>query len=539
MPIEDVLLPQMGEGLQESFITALLKTPGDPVEKDEPLFEMETDKANITVESAHSGTLREWLVGEGDIVKVGEVVARIEVETDAGRAIEPPVPELAAVSSPSPNRLDFRKSGIVVPPRTRAHCRSLGISEEEMVSIPAPSGKLMPQDVDHYLALKKGGAGTTYLERHLSARQKTLDYRLRRSAQLVVPASITCPLSWEVLTRAESALQRECPSLPVTPFEVLAYTVVTAAKEYPSFRAVLTERDLIREYAHLNLGIAVHCAGDDLVTAVVHNADTLSLPQFISTVHQRVALALNGQDQSDGSTQMILTYMVDSGITQASPVLVAPAIATLFVGTPVSDGRTSTRQVLNLTLTFDHRLINGIGGARFLRSVIEAVENLGRKDAGMEALAVSPPEPGRQTSLSPTHRSTLEKDRRAKLESDLRSRVSRILEIPETEVSFNKPLRMLGLNSLMSVQLSQQLARDLALEVPGSLVYDYPTLEEIADFLAERLYAPSTDHAEPPASSISGDDPGMKSRLSQLSDEEAACLLEEKLDDIDKRFRDE
>lgn len=536
MPIVDVLLPQMGEGLQEAFLTALLKMPGDRVEKDEPLFEMETDKAIVTVESAHAGRLQEWLVKEGDVVAIGTVVARIETESAVEKQIPSPVPERTDLSSAPANRPDFRKAGIRIPPRTRAYCHSLGIVEDEMISIPAPSGKLMPHDVDRYLAVKKGQPEAPYLEHHLSARQRALGYRLRRSAQLVIPASITCPLPWELLAQAESTLQRLLPGSALTRFEALAYSVAHAALQHPKFRSAFTGRDSVREYAHLNLGIAVHCPGDDLVTAVVHNADALSLPEFVGAVQHRVGLALKGEDQSDDSTQMILTYMADSGITQAIPVLVAPSIATLFVGRPVSEGQSGGRQTLNLTLTFDHRLINGIGAARFLNSAIEELKGLGAGNVAMEQSDTTLPAAKRDAPYRLLAGSGPEKDRRTQLESDLRSRVARLLGIPESNVSSKEPLRVLGLNSLMSVQLSQELARDLALPLPGSLVFDYPTLAEIAGFLAEQLHAISVDPARASAQGSDMDDAKMKSMLSQLSDEDAVELLEKKLDDINKRF---
>ena len=78
MPILDVAVPQLGEGLQEVLIQKLLKKPGDLVERDEPIYIMETDKADVEVESPYAGTLMEWLVGEGKVVPVGALIARIE-----------------------------------------------------------------------------------------------------------------------------------------------------------------------------------------------------------------------------------------------------------------------------------------------------------------------------------------------------------------------------------------------------------------------------------------------------------------------------
>ena len=536
MPLVDVILPQMGEGLQEALITALLKAPGDPVEKDEAIFEMETDKATVPVESAYRGRLREWLVKDGDVVAIGAVVGRIEAESTTEKDKKSPVFEPAAPVGASAKPVDFRGSGIKIPPRTRAHCRSLGISEEEMLRIPAPSGKLMPQDVDRYLAETKGAPGALYVERRLSAPQRALDYRLRRSAQLVIPATISCLLPTKALDQAELAQQSALPESPLTRFEVLAYSVAMAARQHPSFRSVLTDRDSVREYAHLNLGIAVHCPGDDLLTAVVRNADALSLAEFVSAVQQQVTLAFKGKDQSDAATQVILTYLADSGIIQAIPVLVAPAIAVLFIGAPHLEVQENLKPALNLTLTFDHRLINGIGAARFLHDVVQEVQRLGSGDSAKPQVALSQPESKESSPLLASLWPASDKDRRILLETHLRSRVAALLGVPEYKVSSRTPLRTLGLKSLMSVQLSQQLAEELALPLPASLVFDYPTLVEIAAFLTEQLSGASVDRSRPVVANGGEEDARMKSQLSGLSDEDAARLLEQKLADIDKRF---
>ena len=83
MSILDVTIPQMGEGLQEARLVRFLKQPGDSINRDEPIFEMETDKATMEIEAPVSGVLVEWLVAEDAIVPIGEVVGRIEALLDA------------------------------------------------------------------------------------------------------------------------------------------------------------------------------------------------------------------------------------------------------------------------------------------------------------------------------------------------------------------------------------------------------------------------------------------------------------------------
>ncbi|MER3495716.1 MAG: hypothetical protein C4320_02160, partial [Armatimonadota bacterium] len=88
MTIVDVTIPQIGEGLQEARLVGVLKQPGDRVERDEPIYQMETDKAVMDVESPYAGTLIEWLAKEDSVLPIGAAVARMEVEGPAA-AIEP------------------------------------------------------------------------------------------------------------------------------------------------------------------------------------------------------------------------------------------------------------------------------------------------------------------------------------------------------------------------------------------------------------------------------------------------------------------
>ncbi|MFN7016449.1 MAG: 2-oxo acid dehydrogenase subunit E2, partial [Fimbriimonadales bacterium] len=121
-----------------------------------------------------------------------------------------------------------------------------------------------------------------------------------------------------------------------------------------------------------NLGIAVARPGDELVTALVKNASALDFVSFVRTLQSQIRKARAGEDQADASIQLLLTYMGGYQMVDAIPVLVAPAVAILFAGeTFPIDGVPH----VNLVLTFDHRLINGVGGAEFLNAVAQNLEN--------------------------------------------------------------------------------------------------------------------------------------------------------------------
>jgi pyruvate dehydrogenase E2 component (dihydrolipoamide acetyltransferase) len=149
--------------------------------------------------------------------------------------------------------------------------------------------------------------------------------------------------------------------------------VAQVARKHPRFRSTLIGEEAAREYAHINLGIAVGKLDGQLTTAVIRCADTLDFESFMRNARERIAAARDGRDQADDTVQLHLTYMGNYGVTDAIPVVVAPAVGVIFIGATYLDG-TVTRA--NLTLTFDHRLIQGIEAALFMQSLVEACEGL-------------------------------------------------------------------------------------------------------------------------------------------------------------------
>lgn len=384
MAIVEVIVPQLGEGLQEVRVMRFLKQPGDRVERDEHIYEMETDKANVEVESPYAGVIVEWLAKEGDILPIGAPIARMEVEgaVEVAAPVAHGAPASAApVAAPAPSPAPAREPApvgarldLVIPPRTRAYARQKGVSEEELRRIPAASGnKLMPEDIDAYLAGRAGDGAAEYVDYPLPQQQRTFIYRLKRSTQLVVPATLRRPARWDGIQRVVAQFKTD-PSAPVQPseFQVFAYCAAQATLQHPKFRAQLVGEETLRQYAHVNLGIAVARPGDELVTALVKNASALDFVSFVRALQTQIRKARAGEDQADASIQLLLTYMGGFQMVDAIPVLVSPAAAILFAGEafPV-DGVPH----VNLVLTFDHRLINGVGGAEFLNTVAENIEN--------------------------------------------------------------------------------------------------------------------------------------------------------------------
>ena len=383
MAIIDVPIPQMGEGLQEVIIQKFLKQPGDFVKRDELLYNMETDKAVMEVESPHEGVLREWLGEEGAVMPIGAAIARMEVteaETENDAALLP-----THIFPASEQPVGQTVAELVIPPRTRAYCREKNILEEEMRKIPAVSGKLLPSDVDAYLAAQNADATQLpspassetilpYSERPLTQQQRTFIYRIKRSAQIVVPATAKRSIEWGILRQLAERLRGENPDLQPSSFQIFAYCVSQVIRAHPKFRSTLVGETVQREYEHVNLGIAVGLPHGELTIATVPDADTLDFAGFVRTAQANIQRAREGEDQASDTTQFLLTYMGPYELTDAIPVLVAPAVAVLFIGSTFEQGG---QIVANLALTFDHRLIQGIEAAEFLRAIVQQCQRIG------------------------------------------------------------------------------------------------------------------------------------------------------------------
>lgn len=406
-----IRIPQMGEGLMEARIVSYLKRPGDPVSRDEPIFEMETDKAILAVEAPIDGVLEKWEAAEGSILPIGSLVAIILTDSpNAERLVSPelghsrvavtPAGTFFATPGPLINHFEQRlvaedpaeqpaaMPGELGPtrnrdlsPRVRAYCVHNGITVVQTRAIPREraDGRLRIADVDRWL-LARSAEG--HRDRPLSERQKTLSNRLMRATKQAAPASIELDCNWDPIENARAAVKQSSGGqLRPSGLDLIAWCVTRAMENHPKLRSALIGDNTVREYAHVHLGIAVGLPDDELTTAALPNADTFTFPEFVKTLADRIRLARRGADIRD-VIQLSITNMAPHGIRSAVPVVVPPAIATLFIGAPRdvptrgADNGIKWERSARFVLNFDHRLINGVGGARFLRELKKRLESL-------------------------------------------------------------------------------------------------------------------------------------------------------------------
>jgi pyruvate/2-oxoglutarate dehydrogenase complex dihydrolipoamide acyltransferase (E2) component len=342
--LAEVRIPQLGEGLREVRIVSFERRVGDKVAKGEVLYSVETDKSVVELESPLDGVLSEWSVAEGDIVPIGGLVAVL-----ANGAGGDPLPAAAAVA---------------VPPRTRAYAREKGLTDAEVAAVAAADGrKLYPADIDAFLGAG-GRAPKGYRDRPLSPAQKVLNYRFRRSADLVIATSLSVEIDGAAFQQRGDG---EGPGWQSN-IQQFAHAVAAVAVAHPAMRSVLIGEDALREHEHVNIGVAVARPNGDLVTAAVKAAETLSPEDFIRAYRHSMRAAVAKGDQADEDIHVVLTTLDEYGIEDAVPTLVAPANSAIFLG---ARNRFGAHKVV---MVFDHRVMNGVAAAEFLAALRKRFE---------------------------------------------------------------------------------------------------------------------------------------------------------------------
>lgn len=383
MPVISVRIPQMGEGLQEALLVEFLKKPGDTIRRDDPLYVMETDKATTDVESPYDGTLVEWVAEPGSVLEIGAEIGKMEVAEGvkempvghgpADAAASPAVAEPAAATTTAPAK-PVRSTRVMIPPKTRKYLKDLNLLDVAD-QIPAQGSKLMPEDVDAFVAAGAGNAGVSsdqYAVEPLPKSQVVLNYRLGRGAKACIPVTVMTDIDW---TRIAAAREKVRDQGGPTGFAMACWSVVQALKNHPKFRSSLNQDGKsLKVFHRVNLGIAVALPGDEMVTAVVSGADQMSPDEFFAAYAQQVGAARETGDQADESTTVTVSNIGKAGMRIGIPAIVAPAVATLAIGEsfahPIPDGDSfKFKTMVTATLSFDHRIVNGVGTANFMNEV--------------------------------------------------------------------------------------------------------------------------------------------------------------------------
>ena len=332
---QKITIPVMGEGIRNAKVVSLLKKAGDAVALDDPLCEVETDKAVYPIESSFAGTMGEWKTEVGETVEIGQEIGTILAEGDS-----------------------FADQF-----ETAAEASQKQKSNGEVAAVPAADSRR---------------AAAPVAARETAAIEPALSPTIIRRLGRVVPANLQIDARWDAIRRARESAKKKEGKNAASPSVMIAWAVVKAMEKHAPFRRVILEDDRIVENDEFDLGVAVALDDDRLATAVVTHANKRDWADFVQRYNRTVEETRGGRVDAVNAP-LVISSLGAFGVRAAAPIVVPPSVGTLFVGSAhyetIGDGKKSApAEVITLSLTFDHRVVNGAGAASFVHEVKEQIE---------------------------------------------------------------------------------------------------------------------------------------------------------------------
>jgi pyruvate dehydrogenase E2 component (dihydrolipoamide acetyltransferase) len=407
----EVKLPRLGQGMESGTIVRWLKAEGDPVKQRDPLYELDTDKVTQEVESELDGVLLRIVVPEGE-VEVGSTIAVIgRVGEDASSAVagadEPTdLPQPAAAAAPPPADASApsaaasgngdAKGSVPIEPGARIKASPLArrIARErgiDLSSLPGtgPDGRIVAEDVEN---APQGGAAAASASApqgpraadvevvKLTSVRRTIARRLTEAwAAPVFQLGVSVDMTETLHLREQLVARLQEGEVKPTVNDLLTRLVGVALVRHRAVNATFTGEAIHRHpAAHVGMAVA---APNGLVVPVIRDADRRSVQEIAAARADLVSRARDGKltlADMEGGT-FTISNLGMFGVEQFVAVLNPPQVAILAVGsvkeTPVVvDGEIDVAPLMQITLTCDHRAIDGADGAEFLRTLVALVE---------------------------------------------------------------------------------------------------------------------------------------------------------------------
>lgn len=431
--LKDVLLPEVSDNIEKGDVVKVLVKIGDSVKLDQPLIELETDKAVFEVPSTEEGIVRELNVKEGESVKIGSVIVRIEtsgadsssdLEAAAlpGHMAEPEkspadaqITSSAKTSAPasqpaSKAESEIAESALPLPgssapasPSVRRLARELGV-EITSVSGSGRGGRITEDDVKAFVkeAMKQGTAVPAAMMQSAArplpdfskwgkTREESMSKVRKLTADSMAHAWTTIPMVTqfdkaditsldEFRKKYSKEVEKQGGKLTVT--SILTAVSAMAMKEFPQFNTSLdlpAGKIIYKEY--FNIGIAVD-TDRGLLVPVIKNVDAKSITEIsieINVLAEKARTKKITPEEMDGGN-FTISNLGGIGGTGFTPIVYSPQVAIMGVSRSsweaVYDGEKFVpKLILPLSLTYDHRIIDGADAARFLRWICDALEN--------------------------------------------------------------------------------------------------------------------------------------------------------------------
>lgn len=326
--VRSITVPIMGEGIRNAKIVSLLKKSGEEIQLDDELCEVETDKAVYPIQSSFAGVMGEWKTKIGDTVEIGQELGTILMSEPAEQF------ETAAKESPKHETVEASVSATEPDDRGR-HARHYSI-------------------------------------------EPALSPTITRKLNRVIPANLQIDVRWHAIREARQAVKKTDREQAPSPSVMIAWSVVRAMENHAPFRRLILEDDQIVQNDNFDLGIAVALENDRLATAVIAAANQKSWPEFVSAFNETVAATRDGRVDAMNAP-VVITSLGAFGVKAGAPIVVPPSVGTLFIGAAHRElisnkTKNETAEVVTLSLTFDHRVVNGAGAAAFANEIKKQIE---------------------------------------------------------------------------------------------------------------------------------------------------------------------
>ncbi|WP_163427527.1 dihydrolipoamide acetyltransferase family protein [Eubacterium pyruvativorans] len=395
---EKILMPKMGMTMTEGTVEEWKVKEGDTVKTGDILFTASTDKITNDVESQHDGTILKIIVPEGTTVDVYSVVAYIgaagesildEENASPTPAENEPSAEPSAASGPSAGSSPASDQ-VKASPAAKKLAREKGI-DLSLVTGTGPNGKIKIEDVEQYLEADVEAAAhsvppeeddNNLPPKKVDPLRRSIAKNMTESWHISPRVTYTRPVDMteakEMRRRLKDAMGNQ--GLKITYNHILMKVCARVLMEIPDVNGSFSD-NMLTHHRHANVGLAV-AKGDGLIVPNVKRCEEKSLTEISREMDALIRKTRNGDvalEDITGGT-FTISSLGPYGITSFSPIINQPELAILgvcdIVDTPVvRNGEIVIRPIMNLSLTADHRVIDGVKASRFLQRVAEILEN--------------------------------------------------------------------------------------------------------------------------------------------------------------------
>ncbi|MFM8591647.1 MAG: dihydrolipoamide acetyltransferase family protein [Sphingomonadales bacterium] len=432
MALVDLVMPKLGESIMEATILKWHKQPGDTVAQDETVLDIATDKVDSEVPSTAAGVIDQILYAVNDVVPIGTVIAKIRTGSTEGITTAAPTP---APSTPAPVAV-VGNTTIATPSATTgrfysplvlniATSEGIGLAELETLAGTGNEGRVTKKDILEYVSLRKQQGPVTHapavvskaptpqevviplakIEPAASANlpvsysgnveiiemdrmRKLIADHMVRSKQTsphvtsFTEADVTNLVLWRDRVKKEFE-KRESTKITYTPLFIEA--IVRCIKKFPLINCSLDGTNIIVK-KDINIGMATALPSGNLIVPVIKNADQYNMVGLAKQVNNLADAARHGKlkaDDTQGGT-FTLTNVGTFGSLMGTPIINQPQVAILAVGaikkrpvvveTPAGDS-IAIRHMMYLSMSYDHRIVDGSLGATFLTAVAKELES--------------------------------------------------------------------------------------------------------------------------------------------------------------------